>query len=589
MQLRAWGATDVGKTRDHNEDSFLCDPEHKLFMVCDGMGGHAAGEVASSMAVQIIRNTLVDNWDIIENYIAGKLPKTDVTRILEHAVQEACSEIHERAQGEAEKRGMGTTVDLLLVAGVRGFIAHVGDSRVYLVRQGQVHQLTEDHSVINYLIAKGKLKRSEVDSSPYAKYKNAVTRAVGVYPNVEVDGIDFEVLPGDKFLLCSDGLSFYLDEKNILGTLDTEDLQAATSEFIDRANDGGGHDNITAVVVDILTEADSEHAERARDLHLRMDVLRQMPLFRHLEYKELVRVLNIAKSRTYAPGDVIIQEGEAGDEMFVVLDGTVNLTKEGTHIVDFSRGDHFGEMALVDRAPRSATATAQDQVRMLVIHRKDFFQILRKEPKIAVKLLWSFVRVLTDRLRTTTENLSGAKLAVEAEDLSDEAVALFEESQPPPLNPWASRGSMPAIDIVEPEPIPAKDSEPKPPALPTKKEPASPEDDDSGDDEVGDTLIETMAPNLDDIAKERHRKNPALMDTLPDQVSELTEADLADAGVQGAQMSQPKEESQPSPKSQAGPATVPTKEQREQAQGDRQQVLSHEADPPGDKGSSDSK
>lgn len=235
MQLEFWAATDDGKQRDHNEDNFLVDKKLNVFIVADGMGGHAAGEVASSLCVRKVRDEIVENKDLINRFSQPdtNVARSDIQRVLEHAVQSACSAIYERAQKEPEKRGMGTTCSLLLLSGDRGFIAHVGDSRVYLMRQGQVHQLSDDHSLVNELVRRGKLKLEEIDSSPYRDYKNAVTRAVGVYESVEVDTLDFDVLPGDQFLLCSDGLHAYLNDLNISQILRKPDIKEVTKQFVD--------------------------------------------------------------------------------------------------------------------------------------------------------------------------------------------------------------------------------------------------------------------------------------------------------------------------------------------------------------------
>ena len=213
MELTFAAGTDVGRQREHNEDNFLVDKKLRLFMVADGMGGHAAGEVASGIAVHAVRDALYEKRALIDAYRddATAEQTSEVLRALEQAVQAACAAVFARAQAEPDKRGMGTTTTALLIAGSaerpRGFIAHVGDSRVYLSRQGQCHALTEDHLLLNELVRRGKLNKSEIDGSPYRQYKNSVTRAVGVYASVEVDTFDFDILPGDRFLICSDGLS----------------------------------------------------------------------------------------------------------------------------------------------------------------------------------------------------------------------------------------------------------------------------------------------------------------------------------------------------------------------------------------------
>ena len=426
MQIDFWAATDNGRQRDHNEDNFLVDKKLHVFVVADGMGGHAAGEVASSLCVRKVRDAVAENRDIIERFGNGdrSVDRSDILRILEHAVQSSCSAIYERAKQEPEKRGMGTTCSLLLLAGDRGFIAHVGDSRIYLMRQGQVHQLSEDHSLVNELVRRGKLKLEDIDSSPYKDYKNAVTRAVGVYESVEVDTLDFDVLPGDQFLLCSDGLHAYLDDSKIMASVGQTDVKAITKTFIDLANRGGGHDNITNVFIRVFG-AEAEDP-RSKELNLKIEVLKGMPIFRYLNYKELVRVMNITEVRFYKEGEQIIKEDSPGEELFILLDGAVRLHKGETFITTLKRGDHFGEMALVDRAPRSASASAESQARLLTIKRKEFYEIIKNESKLSVKLLWSFLQVLTQRLRKTTAELSGARFEASLPDLTEDA--LFEDT-----------------------------------------------------------------------------------------------------------------------------------------------------------------
>jgi PPM family protein phosphatase len=304
----------------------------------------------------------------------------------------------------------------------------VGDSRIYLVRRGQVVQLTEDHSLINELIKRGKITKEGVDDSPYKSYKNAVTRAVGVYERVQTDTIDFELLAGDQFLLCSDGLHAYLTDENLISLLAAEDITTAPNRFVALANEGGGHDNITAVVVRVDRAATTSPAateDRAEELQRKIDVLKQMPLFQHLTYREIIRVLNVTEVKEYAPGAALITEGTYGEELFILLKGKIRLHKNDAFITYLLPGSHIGEMALVDRIPRSASATAEDPSRLLILRRRDFYEIVRKDPSLSVKLLWSFVQVLADRLRKTTAELSGARLEAHAQDMTDDV--LFDE------------------------------------------------------------------------------------------------------------------------------------------------------------------
>ncbi|MDB4959656.1 MAG: cyclic nucleotide-binding protein [Myxococcales bacterium] len=432
MELSFAAATDVGRTRDHNEDNFLIDKKLRLFLVADGMGGHAAGEVASSIAVHEIRDAVYNNRDLIDRYRVDHpgVQAYEILQVLEHAVQAACGAVHARAQAEADKRGMGTTATVLLVAGgsdhLRGFIAHVGDSRVYLARQNQCHVLTEDHSLMNELVRRGKLNREQIETSPYKQYKNAVTRAVGVYGSVEVDTFDFDILPGDRFLLCSDGMYAYVDDTELPKQLAEGDVREVPKKLVDAANTGGGHDNITAVVIRVGDTTSTEHTARASDITLKLEVLKGMQMFRYLSYKELVKIAAIAETVDPKPDEVIFKTGDPGDSMYVVISGIVKLTSGDVAVAELARGHHFGEMSLIDRSKRSLTATAAEGTRLVVINRKDFYDIVKREPASAVKLLWAFVQVLGQRLRKTNSDLSDA-LHGDKHGLETEQENLFQD------------------------------------------------------------------------------------------------------------------------------------------------------------------
>jgi PPM family protein phosphatase len=402
-----WPLTDVGRVRDHNEDSFLVDKKLQLFVVADGMGGHAAGEVASALAARTVREVLVAHRDALVEFEKGHggTSRNDVLRLMESAVQQACATVFAEGASDETKRGMGTTLDALLLVGSRGFVAHVGDSRVYLNRQGTVHQLTEDHSLINELLRRGRLTREQIDK---VQYKNAVTRAVGVYESVEVDTLDFDVLMGDRFLVCSDGLHSYFEEAELAKLFGEVSEEQLAERLVALANERGGSDNITAIVIKV-PDSESGVDRLTREVNLKMDVLHRMPLFRFLTYQELVRILNITRVRAYEPGSEVVAQGDEGDELFIVLTGLVQVESQGTPIASLGQGQHFGEMALIDKAPRSADVRALEASSLLSIRRRDFFDIIRKDHGIAVKLLWSFLGVLNERLRNTSRELGEAR------------------------------------------------------------------------------------------------------------------------------------------------------------------------------------
>jgi serine/threonine protein phosphatase PrpC len=419
--------TDVGKKRDHNEDNFLVDKKLGLFVVCDGMGGHAAGEVASAMAVRTFHEEIKKGRDLIDDYAAGKtgtekVNARDIQHMLEFAINRASSRVHAEAEKDSKKRGMGTTLTCLLVIGNQAFLTYVGDSRIYMVRDGLLQQMTEDHTVYNELIKRKKMAREQVEK---LAQKNAITRAVGVYEHAEPDSLMVDLLAGDRFLLCTDGLYQYFEEDlETMGRHVTDpNMDAGIKLLVDGANQAGGSDNITGVIV-MVGEARDRDEDRAKRLQLKRDILARMPLFRPLNDRELLRVLQVTDVVPYPANSLVMREGERGDELFIVLSGSLKVMRGETELARLSPGDHVGEMALVRSQPRSATVVAAVESELIVIRRTEFFEILRKEHQLAVKLLWQFLGVLAERLAETNRELGQAREELAAEDISD---ALFVE------------------------------------------------------------------------------------------------------------------------------------------------------------------
>jgi len=395
----------VGRKRNHNEDAYLVDESLQLYVVADGMGGHACGEVASGLAVQAFRDFMEDRSEVVWGFRDGSpsVPLWMVRRLLEDAVHAACREVYRQAQEVPEMRGMGTTLVALLVAGERGFAVHVGDSRAYLVRDGGAVALTRDHSVLNDLVRSGEITEEKA-ATEYANYRHSLSRAVGVCEDVEVDSMDFEILPGDLFLLASDGLTHYVKDPE-LGPLATGADGDLAATLVAMANERGGQDNITAITVRVDSdELDHEmEAVRIREFAAKIQAFRSLPLFRHLAYEELIRVLATTDVVAMKAGEVVQREGEEGDAMYVVLGGRVTLEKAGAHVADFAAGSHFGEVSLIDRAPRSASATVLDDARLLRLRRENLYALVKREPEIAVKLLWSFAETLGERMKDTND------------------------------------------------------------------------------------------------------------------------------------------------------------------------------------------
>jgi len=233
VKLAAASATDQGRVRGNNEDAFLVDDDRALFAVADGMGGHRGGEVASHTAIEALRAA-----------VANGTPLHD-------AITRANLAVLARAAGDDELTGMGTTLTAIVAIGGRQLlIGHVGDSRAYLLHNGELHRATDDHSLVEELVREGRLTPEQAESHPQ---RAIVTRALGVDDDVDVDLYTLEVDAGDRVVLCSDGLTTMVRERDIERLARSEpDPQSLADAFVRAANDAGGEDNITVVVIDVL-------------------------------------------------------------------------------------------------------------------------------------------------------------------------------------------------------------------------------------------------------------------------------------------------------------------------------------------------
>jgi serine/threonine protein phosphatase PrpC len=252
VRVLVGAATDVGRVRERNEDGFLT--REPLFAVADGMGGHRGGSVASKLALEVLSQMGGDSM----TGDGAALGLAEMVTRANEAVLDAASE-------QPKLTGMGTTLTAIVVQPGRLHLAHVGDSRAYLLRDGALRQLTEDHSLVQRMVKEGKLTPEEAEVHPH---RSVLTRALGVEPELEVDKETIDVQPGDRLLLCSDGLTTMVSEKEIQTFLAEHDNpQAAAEALVEAANQAGGVDNITAVVLHVLdgNDAASDEASRAEE------------------------------------------------------------------------------------------------------------------------------------------------------------------------------------------------------------------------------------------------------------------------------------------------------------------------------------
>jgi len=244
IKIDAFGLTDVGLVREHNEDSIDWDTERGMFILADGMGGHNAGEVASALAIESIKHALYDvlTPEIISSEIV------DYNDAMYEAITYANTEIFEQALENTEYAGMGTTLVMSLIQNDKALIANVGDSRMYVNNAGKITQLTTDHSLVQEMVDNGYLSEEEAYS---AVSRNLITRALGISEEVDIDLIEHEIQPGDVFLLCSDGLSDLVPDEEISAILNKHagSLNEAATELVATANARGGKDNISVILM----------------------------------------------------------------------------------------------------------------------------------------------------------------------------------------------------------------------------------------------------------------------------------------------------------------------------------------------------
>jgi serine/threonine protein phosphatase PrpC len=249
VQIVSSGLSDVGRVRTNNEDSFRIVEALNLFILSDGMGGEAHGEVASAMAVDAVNKYCETEKEDSGATVLDEVPAniSSQTRRLRQAVAQANFQIFQSAQKNPEQRGMGATITALWLKDTLMSIAHVGDSRAYLLRNGNLQQLTNDHSLVAEQVRRGLITPQQAEES---EMQSVLLRALGAHPEVEIDVDEVEIIPRDVLLLCSDGLTRMVTEPEIAGALQAETIPSAAGErLIALANENGGIDNVTVIVV----------------------------------------------------------------------------------------------------------------------------------------------------------------------------------------------------------------------------------------------------------------------------------------------------------------------------------------------------
>lgn len=401
MEVEFWATTHTGLARDHNEDNFLVDRDLSLFMVCDGMGGHAAGEVASALSVRVIHQMLQEHQWVLDDYtqdMTSEAARQAVLELLHQAISEANRQVFALGQLDPEREGMGTTCCALLLLGGRGFVGHVGDSRIYRIREQQVDQITDDHSLLNEMIRQGRAR--EGDQIPN---QNAVTRAVGVRESVEVDVYEVDVQTQDLFVLCSDGFSEYIERgAQLVGMIDPADLEASSQRCIEHALEGGGKDNITTI---LLRVRELDAAKKVLMYSPTAKLLRASPLFSEATPSEIARLCEVVDRHAFEPGDMIIEPNRSADCICLIVSGSVGVSGTEVGVTALHAGDTFGELSLLGRAHPREGYEALAPTRLLVFRREPLFELLRESPNLAGRVFFGLASNMADQLHRVPADL----------------------------------------------------------------------------------------------------------------------------------------------------------------------------------------
>ncbi len=395
MQIKESAAqTHNGVKRSLNEDAVIALDEVPIFAVADGMGGLGAGDVASQTAMQFLR----DSADILVSE-AAKVGNSSAELDLAEVMETVLLGIHEQIEDEADKADkstMATTMVAALVAGGHAYIAHVGDSRAYLFRDGRLRLLTDDHTLAMLRYRQGRMTAEEFRTSPM---RHKLYQALGAGADVDIDTAAVQLADDDVLLLTSDGVHAQLEPKQILGCIRQGTLAQGVARLIDAANRAGGKDNASAVMFRVGTDSKPDQLDAITD------VLREVFLFRGLSDAERNVLAPYLDQQYLAQGQPLFSEGDPGDAFYVVLEGKVRITKGNTHLVDVGPGGHFGELCLARPVPRSASVTAVDRTLVFGLSRDRFNEIIRRRPGMGARLSLAVLDNVGNRLRELTERV----------------------------------------------------------------------------------------------------------------------------------------------------------------------------------------
>ena len=399
MKFNAWISTDVGNVKTVNEDSAWALPEQGLFVVADGVSGREAGEVASLTLVREFERRAPALMDKIKERdpLKNDEHREELLRDLVELIDDINGVVYQLGQQPEYNGGIATTVVAMLVWQNAAFVAHVGDSRVYLVRNKKIFRITEDHTYAELL--KKQHGAQALPERLSKRYSHVLTRSIGSHPRVDVDVIFFDFYAGDRFLLCTDGLTDYLSGQELLQAMITAPTDRVAQDLVMEAKVRGGRDNITAIFI----EVEDSPAHRTQtlpqmDTLKKVDFLGELVLFRQLTTLELLRVLRVVYEQSYADGDTIVSQGQRSDAIYLIVEGSVRVERGGKTLTTLKTGDHFGELSMFDHTTSTVDVISQGQTLVFAVPHQHFKSMIGEDHALGNKLLWNITYQLANHL-----------------------------------------------------------------------------------------------------------------------------------------------------------------------------------------------
>jgi len=387
----------------NNEDATMALYDVPLFAVADGSGARWPAELTLKTLLEHGKH-LLEFRDKVKSE-GSSSSRLAVGHFFESVFNEAGREVRDELIERGEGRGTAAAVALTFM-GPFAYVAHIGDSRAYLWRGDKLRVLTTDHTLAMMRLKRGELSPKEYAESPF---KKTLTQAIGVTPELRPDIAEIRVAPGDVFLLCSDGLHRMVQDKRIAEILAADgDLAGKAAALCREADQAGGKDNTSIVLVDVASDAGREvtDVELKRE---RLDIARILGkcfLFQTLADAERLLVAPYFEYETFEQGDLVCTEGEPGDSLYVIVSGKVRVTYKKAHLIDLGPGGYAGEIALAREGPRTATIVAAQKTMVLKLTRPRFLEILRRRPTLGVQLALPLLDNVGQRLVDVRQRLT---------------------------------------------------------------------------------------------------------------------------------------------------------------------------------------